>query len=143
MTAQTITLNLPETIYQQAKQVAETSKRSVEDVLIELLQIRIQPTEHLYVVQHEGLRGGRPILRGTSIPVWRIVAMWKGGDAMEEIAQAYPHVELAAIYDAMSYYFDHRAEIDEQIAENKIERVLKKHNAAIDQDGVISFADTK
>ena len=143
MTIQTITLNLPETIYQQAKQVAETSKRSVEDVLIELLQIQFQPTEHPYVVQREGFRGGRPILRGTSFPAWRIVAMWKGGDTMEEIAQAYPHVELAAIYDAMSYYFDHRAEIDEQIAENRIERVLKKHSATMDQNGIISFTDSK
>ncbi len=141
MTAQTITLNLPETVYQQAKQVAETSKRSVEDVLIELLQIRIQPTEHPYVVQREGFRGGRPILRGSSVPVWRVAALWKGGDTIDEISRAYPHLELAAIYDAISYYLDHQAEIEEQIAENRIERVLRETGTTLTSDGVVKFTD--
>lgn len=141
MTAQTITLNLPETIYQQAKQVAETSRRSVEDVLIELLQIHIRPTEHPYVVQREGYRGGRPILRGSSVPVWRVAALWKSGDTIDEISRAYPHLELAAIYDAISYYLDHQAEIEEQIAENRIERVLHETGATMTPDGVVKLSD--
>ena len=139
MTAQTITLNLPEVLYQRAKQTAEELKRPLDEVLIELLQVHLQPTEHPYVVRREGYRGGRPILRGSSIPVWLVAALWKSGDTVDDIAQAYPHLELAAIFDAISYYLDHRAEIEEQIAENRIERVLEKTGAKMDQRGVVTF----
>ncbi len=43
----------------------------------------------------------------------------------------------AAMYDAISYYFDHRAEIEAQIAENKIEQALEKNNATMKAEGVI------
>ena len=139
MTVQTITLDLPETVYQSAKRAAEALKRPMEEVIVELLQIHLQPTEHPYVVRREGFRGGRPILRGSSIPVWLIAALWKSGDTVEDISQAYAHLELAAIYDAISYYLDHRDEIEEQIAENRIERVLEKTGAQMDERGFITF----
>jgi uncharacterized protein (DUF433 family) len=68
--------------------------------------------------------GGRPILRGSNIPVWLIAAMWKAGDSPEEIGQAYSHLEPAPIYDVISYYLDHQQEIEAEIAENRINGFL-------------------
>ena len=87
-----------------------------------MLRAETQPTEHTYIVRREGFRGGRPILRGSSLPVWLVAAMWKSGDTADEILRAYPHLEPAAVYDAISYYLDHREEIEAQIAENRIEQ---------------------
>jgi hypothetical protein len=43
--------------------------------------------------------------------------LWRGWSA-EEIARQYPHLTLAEVHAAMTYYFDHRSEIeDELIAE--------------------------
>jgi uncharacterized protein (DUF433 family) len=141
MTAQTITLNLPDEIYQRAKQTADELKRPLDDVLVELLQIQLQPTEHPYIVRREGFRGGRPIVRGSSVPVWRIAGLWKSGDTIEDISRAYSHLELAAIYDAISYYLDHRDEIESQIAENRLERVLQETNTTMTADGVLKPSD--
>jgi uncharacterized protein (DUF433 family) len=41
------------------------------------------------------------------------------GLSPDELLTYYPHVGLAAIYDALSYYYDHRTEIDAEIASQK------------------------
>jgi len=38
------------------------------------------------------------------------------GWAPEEIQQNFPHLSLAAVYAAFSYYHDHKSECDDQIA---------------------------
>lgn len=82
------------------------------------------------------------MLRGSSIPVWLVIAMWKAGDTPDEIAQAYPYLRPAAIYDAISYYFDHREDVEAEIAENRIERVLADVDAVMDEQGVVGFSQT-
>jgi uncharacterized protein (DUF433 family) len=34
------------------------------------------------------------------------------GETPEEILEKYPHLTLAQVYDALSYYYDHQEEID-------------------------------
>ena len=34
------------------------------------------------------------------------------GMSLEQIRQEYPHLSMAQIHAALSYYFDHRAEVD-------------------------------
>jgi len=135
----TITLE-PQTYKRLAERAAQEN-RTVEQVVTFLIEA--QPTEHPHIIRREGFRGGKPILRDASIAVWLIVALWKAGDSLEEIQAAYSHVKLAAIYDAISYYFDHQAEIEQQIEDNKIENALKKHNATMTEDGIIKFNDVK
>lgn len=36
----------------------------------------------------------------------------------EELIRRFPHLTLAQIYDALWYYYDHRAEIDTEIQRN-------------------------
>ena len=73
--------------------------------------------QHLKVT--EGLRGGKPHLSGTRITVSDIV-VWhlRLGQSLEEIAARHD-LPLAATYAAIAYYFDHKAEIDEEIAANR------------------------
>jgi hypothetical protein len=63
----------------------------------------------------------------------------KRGEPVDEILQTYPHLKPAAVYDALSYYHDHQAAIEQEIRENRIEFVLAKHNATIDERGRIIF----
>ena len=42
------------------------------------------------------------------------------GYAPEEIPSALPHLSLAAVFDALSYYSDHRQEINEYLEQNKV-----------------------
>ena len=44
-------------------------------------------------------------------------------------------------FDVISYYFEHRAEIERQIEENQLENILTRHNAVVDEQGRITFKD--
>lgn len=62
------------------------------------------------------LRGGRPIIAGTRTTVRSIVGLYKLGLAAEEIATQLPHLELAQIYAALTYYHLNVEEIEADIA---------------------------
>jgi len=133
------TITVSQKTFESLSRRAAQKRRKVDDLADELLRTQIQPTDHPYIIRREGFRGGRPILRGSSMPVWFVVAMWKSGDTVDEVLTAYPHLQPAAVYDAISYYFDHREEIEAQIAENKIARVLQDVGANMTEEGVIHF----
>jgi uncharacterized protein (DUF433 family) len=52
----------------------------------------------------------------------------------DEIIAAHPHLKLEQIHDALSYYYENRAEIDKRIKEEKrfIESLVKQQKAADD-----------
>ena len=75
---------------------------------------------HPYIESDQSVCGGSPRVAGTRIPV-RTIATYvlQYGLSPDELLTYYPHVGLAEIYDALSYYYDHRAEIDAEIAAHK------------------------
>jgi uncharacterized protein (DUF433 family) len=99
----------------------------------------VRQTEHPYIVRVQGVCGGRPIIKGTRISVRHIAQLYKAGNLVEEIIQAYPHLTAAAVYDAISYYLDHQSEIEQEIIENRLEDLVKKHNLTVDEQGFVHF----
>lgn len=77
-------------------------------------------TEHLYIVTDERILSGEPIIKGTRTPVRAIVETWRMGVAPEEITRHLPHLTLAQVFDALSYYSDHQDEINQYIERNRI-----------------------
>jgi uncharacterized protein (DUF433 family) len=77
-------------------------------------------TEHCYIVRNNEILSGEPIIRGTRTPVRAIVETWRAGVAPEEIRRSMPHLTMAQIFDALSYYSDHQDEINEYIERNRI-----------------------
>lgn len=77
-------------------------------------------TEHCYVVADERILGGEPIIKGTRTPVRAIVELWRLGIAPEEVPNRLPHVTLAQVFDALSYYSDNQDEINGYIARNRV-----------------------
>jgi uncharacterized protein (DUF433 family) len=77
-------------------------------------------TEHFYIVADDEILGGEPIIRGTRTPVRAIIEMWRMGVSPEEIPTHLPHLTLAQIFAALSYYSDHREEINEYIERNRL-----------------------
>jgi uncharacterized protein (DUF433 family) len=80
----------------------------------------VQSTEHLYIVRDERILSGEPIIKGTRTPVRAIVETWRMGISPEEIAHGLPHLTLAQIFNALSYYSDHQDEINVYIEANRI-----------------------
>jgi uncharacterized protein (DUF433 family) len=77
-------------------------------------------TEHLYVTSNDQILSGEPVIRGTRTPVRAIVEMWRQGSQPEEICRQLPHLNLAQVFDALSYYSDHQDEINAHIVRNRI-----------------------
>ena len=71
-----------------------------------------------FIVSTPEVRGGRPRIDGSRITVGEI-ATWrlKMGYAPELIAGKWD-LSLAAVYAALAYYYDHKAEIDARDAED-------------------------
>lgn len=49
-----------------------------------------------------------------------IVELWRAGAQPEEIHSDLPHLSLAQVFDALSYYADHTSEINAYIEANRI-----------------------
>ncbi len=84
----------------------------------------MQQTEHVYVVTDDHILSGEPIVASTRTPVRAIVELWRQGTAPEEIPAHLPHLTLAQVFDALSYYSDHQAEINQYIERNRIPDAL-------------------
>jgi len=80
----------------------------------------IQATDNRYIVRDGQILSGEPIIKGTRTPVRAIVETWHMGVAPEEISNGLPHLTLAQIFDALSYYSDHQDEINAYIERNRI-----------------------
>ena len=87
-------------------------------------KLEATPTEHLYVERVKGILSEEPVIKGTRISVRTVVEVWRMGTRPEEIPVHYPHLSLAAVFDALSYYCDHRDEIEMHIERNRIPEEL-------------------
>ena len=78
----------------------------------------IVATEHAYITTSYSILSGEPIIKGTRTPVRAIVELYRLGISPEEVPTHLPHLTLAQVFDALSYYSDHQAEINAHIAAN-------------------------
>lgn len=77
-------------------------------------------TEHCYIVKDDAILGGEPIIKGTRTPVRAVVESWRLGLAPEAIPQHLPHLTLAQVFDALSYFSDYPEEIQRHLEANRI-----------------------
>lgn len=80
----------------------------------------VKLTEHCHIVRNNEILNSEPIIKDTRTPVRAIVEMWRIGVSPEEIPQRLPHLRLSQVFDALSYYLDHQAEINDYIDRNRI-----------------------
>lgn len=77
-------------------------------------------TEHAYIVTSDEILHGEPIIVGTRTPVRAIVELWRQGIPPEAIPAHLPHLTLAQVFDALSYYSDHQEAIHQHIERNRV-----------------------
>jgi uncharacterized protein (DUF433 family) len=92
----------------------------------------LRPTETAHVYLDDR---GRPWIDDTAYRVSMVVNDHRGpnGYTPEQIAEAHYHeLTLGQIHAALSYYYDHKAEVDAQIAEEV--RYAEESRAKAEQD---------
>lgn len=79
---------------------------------------------HPYIVSRKDHCGGSPVIKGTKFPVRSVVNyILRQGLSPEELVKEFPHLTLAQVYDALSYYYDHTGDIERELEENAEERL--------------------
>jgi uncharacterized protein (DUF433 family) len=73
-----------------------------------------------YITTNKEILSGEPIIKGTRTPVRSIVEKWRIGYTPEDIVRGLPHLTLAQVFEAMSYYYDNKEQIDDYIERNRI-----------------------
>jgi len=85
--------------------------------------------KHPYITIVPEIKGESPVIMGTRTKVMDIAIRYELlGMTPDQIIEQFPHLTLAQIHDALSYYYDHKSELDgtykkEQIFINE----LRKH----------------
>jgi len=86
-------------------------------------------TEHPYVDINPKICAGSPVIRGTRMRIVDIAIEYEYlNRTPDDIISAHPHLKLEQIHDALSYYYENRAKIDEKIRADKqfIRNIAKK-----------------
>ena len=94
----------------------------------------MSPITSALPVQHIALdEQGRPFVEGTRIKIVELMAWARAnGWGAEELAQQYPHLSLAQIHAALSYYYDHQPAIDQEI--NRLDHEFAEHRRNASQE---------
>lgn len=77
-------------------------------------------TTSRYVTRKPDILQGEPIIADTRTTVRAIAGLWRLGISPEEIPTHLPHLTLAQVFDALSFYLDNQAEINDYIERNRI-----------------------
>lgn len=78
--------------------------------------------DHPYIISQIDLCGGSPVIRGTKFPVRSVVNyVLRQGISPEELVAEFSHLTLAQVYDALSYYYDHKEAVDQDLEQNSEE----------------------
>ncbi len=78
-------------------------------------------TAYRYLVNVPGVCGGKTIIESTRIGVHDVMGLIVNGASVEEVQRSFPDLTRAQIYECLSYYEDHRTEIDALVAEQMSE----------------------
>ncbi len=83
--------------------------------------LRIPGTSCRYLTRIPGIRSSRVIIEGTRIGVHDIISLVINDAGGNEVCRSFPGVTRAQVCECLSYYEDHRVEIDALVAEQMCE----------------------
>ncbi|MBX3059524.1 MAG: DUF433 domain-containing protein [Anaerolineae bacterium] len=76
----------------------------------------VNQVRHPYVERKPGVGGGKPVIVGTRIKVTQVAIEYERlGWTADQIIDAHPHLTLAQVHDALSYYYENQAALDADI----------------------------
>jgi len=81
-------------------------------------------TGHPHLVVARGAGGEQAVVKGTGLSVALIAALFNRGWTPAGLLCLYPNLTPSDLYDAISYYFDHKAEIYQEIHDDTPDQVL-------------------
>jgi len=69
-----------------------------------------------YIVKTPRICGGKARIENTRVGVHDVIGLLQNGETVETVIRQLPDVTRAQVYECLSYYEDHLAEIDYLVA---------------------------
>ena len=85
---------------------------------------------HPYIENVKDVCGGEPKIIGTRISVSLIADLYRKGFDINKILSKYPHITHSRVFDALSYYYDNKEEIEQYIIEHSATTIKAKYEDA-------------
>jgi uncharacterized protein (DUF433 family) len=74
-------------------------------------------TGYRYISCESDVRGGNATVEGTRIGVHDVIGLLQNGETVDSLpVKCFPELTRAQVYECLSYYEDHRGEIDVLVA---------------------------
>lgn len=96
----------------------------------------VKEIRHPYISANKKIRDGEPVISSTGIRVLDIAVRYEiMGMAPEDIINAFPHLTLPQVHDALSYYYEHKHEMDKtwKDALKKAETLKRLHPSVLEK----------
>lgn len=89
---------------------------------------KLRTGSHAYIERRADIAQGKAIIAGTRIKVSQIALEYERlGWTPDQIIDAHPHLTLAQVHDALSYYYENQSELDAELkAEERIAEELSR-----------------
>lgn len=95
----------------------------------------VKAVKHPYIRTDRKIRGGEPVISGTGIRVLDIAVRYEiMGMTPEDIIVAFPHLSLSQVHDALSYYYEHKDDIDKKWKSEiqEIDSMRRRHTSVLE-----------
>ncbi len=114
----TYDIQLTENTYNLLRRRSREIGRKPDELADKVLREHLSPPHpHIEIVSTRS--GPKAMVKGTRVAVSTIIGYIQLGETPDSMAQdVLPHVALAQIYAAISYYYDHKDEIEIELAYN-------------------------
>ena len=70
-----------------------------------------------YIVRSLDVRSGHARVEDTRIGVHDVIGLIVNGATVDEVCRSFPDLKRSQVYECLAYYEDHRAEIDDLVAD--------------------------
>ena len=94
-----------------------------------------EKTKHPFISLKKKVSGGQPVIGGTRIKVLDISFRYEFmGWSADRIIDEYPHLKLEQVYDALSYYYEHKDFFNNKLREDTsfLTQLKKKHPSKLE-----------
>jgi uncharacterized protein (DUF433 family) len=140
------TIRLPEPLEKElAREFARRGVKEWSSGVVDLLQEAVRTRRVPGISFVDSITGRRPVIAGTGLDVWEVIATWKIVDRNEEkLRLAYHWLTPAQLRVALTYYRFYPEEIDQRIALDEAwtpDRVREEFPVAALGAGIIGKAE--
>jgi len=82
--------------------------------------LKMETTNHPYIVSNREICNGAPIVDGTRTRVIDIAVEYEMlGHSPDEIISSHPQLTLHQVHDALSFYYENRDELDHKLQQDQ------------------------